>query len=289
MDQGWFGKGGTQVENIKVSSLSQLPGLGSGQPIVADLPLPAGVVSERDVLEDFDSPRTRARRFALASEARTSWRPLITVLPAAGGKIVAGFGASFLAKGLHDRVNRETGIGVGLVTGGYLLSSVGSYFLARDAYRVEPLRARLYAIASFMGVTLISGGIGMYQFGLLDNSTGVRLGSVAPLALGLTLLVGSVANGLAYSELVHGQVVVVHRQSLSQLLFTLGVGCTAAWGLTRPTHYQKNWYRLDAPLIGEILLTLSVFMSMFGYALTYASVLRGRALTSSGLPSLLPT
>lgn len=209
----------------------------------------------------------RANHYATESTNMSSWRPLSSIAPAVAGKVMLGFGASIVTRGIYLHETRNKAVGGALLASGTVASVFGGILMATDGAKVHACRARVFGLLSVVGSVMIGSGLAIFEYGLLSRSTAARVGAICPLALGVSILVMSVANGFANSELVHGDLLHKSRHLLSHGALVCGIGVSIAWGLTRPVSFVNNWYRVDAPIIGEVLLVTSTFLVMLGFAL----------------------
>lgn len=140
-----------------------------------------------------------------ATEGKTSLVAPAYFLFSCFGKLIFGFGASMAVKGVCTNDTPSIGAGGGLCAFGFICILIVAFGFGAACHRIDKVRGILFKCISILAAILIAVGYAVNQYyvsthhELLD----IRL-SFFPLFFGAALLVISISNFFAYTELVRG-------------------------------------------------------------------------------------
>ena len=171
-------------------------------------------------------------RLCSLSANKWSLLPLGRLAMSFFGKVGIGLGADLLMEGISREPHLVLPGGITLAVG-CSLALVGGLLLAKDAQRVDVHRARIYGMCSIAGTLVVAGGFILAASDLSSQILSARLGAFFLATLGIGMLVYSLPMTFAYSEIVHGNVLLRHRGEVQRLCLALGLSVSALT-LTRP-------------------------------------------------------
>lgn len=175
-------------------------------------------------------------KYYQATQGRTSFLALGFFLLSCFGKLIFGFGAALTVKGVSNNSSAVTGAGAGLCGAGFVCILIVAFGFGAACSMIDPQRGIFFKFISISSAILIAGGYALNQYyvsmhrSLLD----IRL-SFIPLFFGASLLVFSITNFSAYTELVRGVtpgVPISRRPLLAVCLLSPGLGTVFAGWIT---------------------------------------------------------
>ncbi|KAH9442901.1 hypothetical protein MJO29_014091 [Puccinia striiformis f. sp. tritici] len=190
------------------------------------------------------------------------------------GKLIFGFGASLTVKGVLAQNSTTTAIGSALCGAGFICIIIVAFGFGAACSKIDRKRGILFKCASISSAIFIGVGYAMNQYYVSERRSllDIRL-SFIPLFLGGTVLVASICNFTAYTELAKGMnpFVPVERRPLVAIC-TLGMGfgiVFAGW----ITGEKGEW-----PVVfNAVVLTLAMAFLYGGTALFWSDHLRREA------------
>lgn len=140
-----------------------------------------------------------------ATEGGTSLVPPGYFLFSCFGKLIFGFGASMAVKGVCGNDTVALGIGLGLGLFGFICILIVAFGFGAACHRIDRFRGILFKCISILAALLIACGYAVNQYYVSTHHDlwDIRL-SFFPLFFGAALLVISISNFFAYTELVRG-------------------------------------------------------------------------------------
>jgi len=209
-----------------------------------------------------------------ATDGQTSLIPGGYFLFSCFGKLIFGFGASMTVKGVCGSDSTTLGIGAGLCSFGFICILIVAFGFGAACHRITSTRGILFKCISILAALLIASGYAINQYfvsthrDLLD----IRL-SFFPLFLGAALLVISISNFFAYTELVRGRTpyLPAERRPLIALCF-MGPGIGTVFG-GWITGEKGEW----PVAFNAAVLTLAMACLYLGICLLWADHLRREA------------
>lgn len=171
-----------------------------------------------------------------ASDGKTSYIAPAFFLFSCFGKLIFGFGASLTVKGVCANDVTTIGIGGALCGFGFICILIVALGFGAACSRIDKKRGILFKCISITAALLIAAGYAINQYYVSTHHSlmDIRL-SFLPLFFGASLLVISLSNFTAYTELVRGVTpgVPLERRPLVALcLFGPGIGTVFAGWIT---------------------------------------------------------
>ncbi|KNZ50920.1 hypothetical protein VP01_4175g1 [Puccinia sorghi] len=209
-----------------------------------------------------------------ATEGQSSLIPVGYFLFSCFGKLIFGFGASMTVKGVCANDSATLGVGAGLCAFGFICILIVAFGFGAACHRIDSARGILFKCISILAALLIAIGYATNQYfvsshrDLLD----IRL-SFFPLFFGAALLVISISNFFAYTELVRGTTpyLPAERRPLIALCF-MGPGIGTVFG-GWITGEKGEW----PVAFNAAVLTVAMASLYFGICLFWADHLRREA------------
>lgn len=190
------------------------------------------------------------------------------------GKLIFGFGSSLTVKGVCANDTTTIGIGAGLCTFGFICILIVAFGFGAACSRIDKWRGILFKCISITAALLIAAGYAVNQYYVSTHHAliDIRL-SFFPLFFGAALLVISISNFTAYTELVRGVtpgLPLARRPLVAMCLFGPGMGTVFAGWITGE---KGEW-----PVVfNAAVLTLAMAFLYCGICIFWSDHLRREA------------
>ncbi|POV96425.1 hypothetical protein PSHT_15135 [Puccinia striiformis] len=171
-----------------------------------------------------------------ATKGKTSLIALGYFLFSCFGKLIFGFGASMAVKGVCANDTATLGVGAGLCAFGFICILIVAFGFGAACHHMDKARGILFKCISILAAVLIATGYAVNQYFVSTHHDlmDIRL-SFFPLFIGAALLVISLGNFFAYTELAKGATPCIPRERrpfVAMCFFGPGIGTVFAGWIT---------------------------------------------------------